>query len=266
MKRIILLAGLVVVAAAGALLWRSATIEKPLRPAAKTEQPAPAADIQDAAPAPEYETATPAPAKTAAKGTQEMPAFSVVIPDEQPPLMVNDRPVTIDDVIPPGVLKPGDSMPEMAHRKFMALAEEQRLLVQEAQEKGLADTPEFLERVADMRKDLEEESNLSDEDKQWRLEHFTRTFLINKLYRQEGLIPERVSNKEVDLYYESQGYEYEWLRKKEALKGSSPEKIERRVRKEIKRDLEAPLKQEIGEKRKAYIESLRERSDIETLE
>jgi len=264
MKKIVLLAGFVVVAAVGALLWWSVTAEKPVRRAAKIQQVVPGGDAQEEVPPPQEGKATRSLPKSAAKEMAAMPPFSVVIPDEQPPSMVNGTPVTIKDVIPPGVLLPGDSLPEMAHRKFMALAEEQRLLVQAAQEQGLTDRPAFLAVVAEVRQDLEEDPRLSDEDKAWRLEYFKRTALINELYHREGLMPERISKEAVEAYYESHSGQYEWLRKEEALKGSSPEKIERKVKQAMKRDMEAPLKEEMREKRKAYIESLREKSGMET--
>jgi hypothetical protein len=264
MKKILVLASLVVVAAGGALLWWFVTAEKPVSRAAKIQQVVPGGDAQEGAPPPQEGQATRSPPKAAAKETEAMPPFSVVIPDEQPPSMVNGTPVTVNDVIPPGVLLPGDSLPEMAHRKFMALAEEQKLLEQAAQEKGLDDTSAFSARVEDMRQDLEADPNLSDEDKQWRLEHFTRMVLIGELFRQEGLIPERISRETVDAYYESHSDDYEWLRKEEASKGSSPARIETKVKQAIKRDLEAPLREEMKEKRKAYIESLREKSGMET--
>jgi len=187
---------------------------------------------------------------------------SLVKPEERS-TRVNDTPVSVYDVIPPGTLKPGDELPEGAHRKFMDLAEDERLLVQEAQERGLADTPEYQAMVEDMREDLTEMSALSDEQRQWRLEHFSTMALINELYRQEGLMPQRVSGEEADRYYETRSDDYEWVRERETLKGTSPDKIERRVRQEMRRDRAVRLNKGLRERRRAYLESLRERADIE---
>ena len=86
--------------------------------------------------------------------------------------------------------------------------------------------------------------------------------MINELYRQEGLIPERVSKEELDEYYETYSHQYEWVREREALKGRSPDQIERRIKKEMQRDLKALLNQDLKERRQAYIESLRQGADI----
>lgn len=180
--------------------------------------------------------------------------------------LVNGNPVSISDVLPPGVLQPGDSLPEAAYHKYLQNAVDQSLMLQEAGELGLMDTPEYQEMVEDMKNDLAELPGLSDEQKQWRLEDYSRMAVVQELYQREGLTPERINNEEVDTYYEAHNDEYEWLRKRENLKGSGTEKIERRVKMEIRRDLEAPRKKEVMEKRDAYLKSLRERADIEIMD
>ncbi len=180
--------------------------------------------------------------------------------------LVNGDPVSISDVLPPGVLQAGDSLPEAAYNTYLQKAIDQRLLLQEVRELGLMDTPEYQEMVEDMKDDLSELPGLTDEQKQWRLEDYSRMAVIQELYQREGLSPERIKDEEVDTCYEAHNDEYEWLRKRENLKGSSPEKVERMVKMEIKRDLEAPRKKEVMEKRNAYLESLRERADIEIME
>lgn len=175
---------------------------------------------------------------------------------------VNGRPVAIGDVIAPNVLQPGDSLPESAYKKYLDKAIDETLLMQQAQEEGLTDGKEYAEVVADMKKDLDEISSLSEEEKEWRVQRVAKMAAINELFMKEGLVAEKVTPQEVNQYYENNAGNYDWLREREAARGTSPERIERKIKQQIKRDLTAPRKKEIREKQKAYIQSLREDADI----
>lgn len=176
---------------------------------------------------------------------------------------VNGRPVAIGDVIAPNVLQPGDTLPESAYKKYLDKAIDETLLLQQAQEEGLTDSKEYAEVVADMKKDLDEISSLSEEEKAWRVQRVAKMAAINDLFMKEGLVAEKVTPQEVNQYYENNAGNYDWLREREAARGTSPERIERKVKQQIKQDLMAPRRKEAREKQKAYIQSLREYADIE---
>ena len=280
MRKELLLLGTLVVTLAVALylISRSGTEVKEENAASVTAQPSPQKELPKSAVEPSGEIGgskrDKVPAQEAKRKKPESPAAAttpektpeetmrLALPEEKS-VRVNDTPVTIGNVVPPGVLKPGDEMPEDASLKFMNLAIEQQLLVQEAKARGLADAPEYQGIVEDMKNDLAEMQGLSEEQKQWRLEQFSKMALINELYRKEGLIPERVSREEVDQYYETYGgYEYDSLREREASKGTPQDKIEKMIKRQIKRDLEARLNKDLNERKSAYLDTLREQSDI----
>ncbi|NOX80385.1 MAG: hypothetical protein GXP57_04745 [Deltaproteobacteria bacterium] len=178
--------------------------------------------------------------------------------------MVNGQPVTMGDVIAPGVLQAGDSLPESTYRNFLKQAVDQSLLVGKAEELGIADSDDMAAIADSMRKDIEEMGlSSSDEEKEWEVNKFTKMAVIDELYRREGLVPKKVSRAEVNEYYDSHGDEYGWLREREAARGTSPDEIEKKVRRQIERDLEVPRIKEIREKREAYIQALHEDADIQ---
>lgn len=178
--------------------------------------------------------------------------------------MVNGQPVTMGDVIAPGVLQAGASLPESTYRNFLKQAVDQSLLVGKAEELGIADSDDMAAIADSMRKDIKEMGlSSSDEEKEWEVNRFTKMAVIDELYRREGLVPKKVSRAEVNEHYDNYGYEYGWLREREAAKGTSPDEIEQKVRRQIERDLEAPRIKEIRKKREAYIQTLHEDADIQ---
>jgi len=237
MRKELLLLGTLVVTLAVALylISRSGTEVKEENAASVTAQPSPQKELPKSAVEPSGEIGgskrDKVPAQEAKRKKPESPAAAttpektpeetmrLALPEEKS-VRVNDTPVTIGNVVPPGVLKPGDEMPEDASLKFMNLA------------------------IGG-------------------LEQFSKMALINELYRKEGLIPERVSREEVDQYYETYGgYEYDSLREREASKGTPQDKIEKMIKRQIKRDLEARLNKDLNERKSAYLDTLREQSDI----
>lgn len=195
--------------------------------------------------------------------TNSAAVFPTVAADpEEVVATVNGRPVAIGNVIAPNVLQPGDTLPESAYKKYLDKAVDETLLMQQAEEEGLTDSQEYAEIVADTKKDLDEISSLSEEEKAWRVQRVAKMAAINELFMKEGLVAEKVTPQEVNQYYENNAGNYDWLREREAARGTSPERIERKVKQQIKRDLMAPRRKEIREKQKAYIESLREHADI----
>lgn len=191
----------------------------------------------------------------------------VALPESphEPLAMVNDLPITAYDLFPPEVLEPGEVLPEQAYRAYLDQAIERKVLLDEARRLGMADTGTYRETIAEMEEDLQVLHNLNEEQRQWRLKHFSETVLVDSLYKAEGLIPRRVTKEEIEEYYGEHGDEYEWLRERERRKGSDPDKIEKRVRDMIKKDIKEPISRDMREKRSAFADSLRQKANIEIL-
>jgi hypothetical protein len=233
------------------------------------DRPSPGSRVGRKAPparkeAPTREARRPPPRRPA---PGDIPEVTAMPADPEEALAVVDGIViTLDDLMPPGTLAAGEIMPREAYDKFLNKAIDDALLVGKAAEMGMADTEDFRELVEDMRKDLQEMPDLNEDDIAWRLDRFSKMALISDLYLREGLVPERVTREEVEDYYLSHGHEYDWVRKREGIKGSDPDRIERKVKEEIKRDLALPRNQEIRERREAYLEELRLQSDIRIID
>lgn len=177
---------------------------------------------------------------------------------------VNGQPVRMTDVMPPEVLEAGARLPEGTYKAFVDQAVNASLLVQAAQEMGIADDEDMARISENMRRELAEVSdNESPEEIDWEVKHFTRTAVINELLKQKGLTAKMVGDDEVQEYYDGHSDEYDWLRKREAARGkTNPAQIERKVKEQIRQDLMLPRAQEARKKQKAYIETLREDADI----
>ncbi|RLB42175.1 MAG: hypothetical protein DRH12_06390 [Deltaproteobacteria bacterium] len=175
---------------------------------------------------------------------------------------VNGKPVSIEDVVPPNVLHLRDTLPATAYRKYVNKAINEALLVEKAIEEGLMDDEEYARILMDTKKDLDEISSLSEEDKEWRAQRVAKTALIRKLFKNEGLVAEKVTRQEVEEYYAAKSASYNWLREREVARGTTPERIEIKVRQQIKRDLVGRRRREMRREQESYIESLREEADI----
>lgn len=177
---------------------------------------------------------------------------------------VNGRPVRITDVMPPGVLEAGARLPKGTYKAFVDQTVNETLLVQAAQEMGIANDEDMARISGNMRRELAEVSdNESPEEIDWEVKHFTRTAVINELLKQKGLTAKMVGNDEVQEYYDGHSDEYHWLREREAARGNTnPAQIERKVKEQIRQDLMLPRAKEARKKQKAYIETLRENADI----
>jgi len=180
---------------------------------------------------------------------------------------VNNQPVTITDIMPPGSFEPGDVVEEKSYKALIEKAVDQSLLVQKAGELGLSENEKYKEGVDFLRQQYEElELGDTPEEREWLIQNQARAALISELLSKEGLVPERVSDEEVREFYENNSVEYNWLREREAARGATPAAVERMVKEQIRRDLEEPMMREAGEKQKEYIESLREKADIQYLQ
>jgi hypothetical protein len=196
----------------------------------------------------------------------ELPEVLTVDDQAETLAMVNGQPVAITDIMPPGSFDPGDMIQEESYKALIDKAIDQALLVQKAEELGGEDSDSFAV-ISDYLREQYKEMDLggSPEENEWIIRNLTSAAVVNDLYQQEGLIPERVSDEEIQQYYDNNSVEYEWLRKRESARGSTPEMVERRVKEQIRRDLEEPNMREAAEKQKEYVELLRERADIEYL-
>jgi hypothetical protein len=187
------------------------------------------------------------------------------IPSSNEPLArVNGVDLTPDKIFPPGVMRAGDQMPKVALDKFLEDAVNRAVLVQEAERRGLAEAPDFIKLVDDLRGDIAGMPNLSPEQQAWQLNELRDNALMDRVYREEGIVPRRLGPDEVETYYQAHASEYDWVRKREALKGSPPEKIERRIREEIRKDIQIPIKRELSRKRE-FSAALRKNATVEIL-
>lgn len=177
---------------------------------------------------------------------------------------VNGQPVRMTDVMPPGVLETGARLPEGTYKAFVDQAVNASLLVQAAREMGIADDEDMARISENMRSELADVADdESPKEINWEVKHFTRTAVINELFRKEGLTAKMVGKDEVQEYYDGHSDEYDWLRKREAARGvTNPEQIERRVKEQIRQDLMLPRAKEARKKQKAYIKTLRDDADI----
>jgi hypothetical protein len=87
--------------------------------------------------------------------------------------------------------------------------------------------------------------------------------LAEKVYRDAGILPRKVTAEEVDAYYRQHAADYEAVRRREAERGRTPEKIERRVKDEIRRDLQGPIAAETRRRREALAAELRRSANVQ---
>jgi len=183
--------------------------------------------------------------------------------EDEPLALVNGVPLTMARVFPPGVMRAGDQMPRSTYEKFLDEAVNRAVVVQEAERRGYADTPEFKQLVGELRDDVAGLSNLSPEEREWQANELRELALADRLYREEGIVPRKVTPEEVDAYYRQHAAEYDWVRRREEARGATPERIERRVREEIRRDLQGPVGRETQQQREALARSLRDTARVE---
>lgn len=205
---------------------------------------------------------TPPPA-----GVKQFGPKLAAIPEAHKPFArVNGVDLTPDKVFPPGVMNAGDEMPDVALEKFVEDAVKRALVVQEAEKRGFATDPEFAKLVEDLRGDVESLPNLSAEEKAWQLAELRDQALMDRLLLEEGIVPRRLEPGEAQAYYQAHSAEYDWVRKREALKGTPEDKIERRVMDEVRKDLMIPIRQEYTARREAFTAELREGAEVEILD
>ena len=199
---------------------------------------------------------------------EEIEGLVKIIEDPDKPLtMVNDVEVSLNSVLPPGYLEPGDPMAEAGYNAFLDMAIDRELAVQKAREMDIIDSEELQTMKEDLHeKLLETNRRSSKEEIDWQVDHMITSAVVNKLYEKEGLMPPRTTKEDVEQYYNSRSADYNWLRERERVKGTSEDKIERRVQDQIKKDLRAPLVQESRKKQRVYLDTLRDQANIEYLE
>lgn len=207
------------------------------------------------------------PVQDMEESAEQPPEVPTVDPElHRVAVMINGKPVTLGDVVPPGVIESGGTLHEDGYNQFINQAVDRSLLLQKAEDLGLTSTREYNAIQETMRAELGDMSmGGTEEERDWEIKYFTTSAVINELYRKEGLMPQRVSQEEIQTYYENNSVEYEWLRKREAAKGTNADKIERKVLDQIKKDLNFPSQKETREKRKAYLDELRGDANIEYL-
>jgi hypothetical protein len=149
-----------------------------------------------------------------------------------------------EEVFPAGTLGPGSRIPRETYRTLLEEAVKRRVVVREAERRGYADDPEFLRLMGELREDVSGQPGLTPAERDWQLRELRETALAGRLYREEGIGTRRVTPAEIDARYRERSAEYDWLRKREAARGSTPARIEYRVREQIRADLEAPLHEE----------------------
>jgi len=184
----------------------------------------------------------------------------------KPIAMVNEVEVSLGDVMPPGILTPGEPIAEHGYNAYLNMAIDRQLTVQKAQEMGIMNSEEFQSMVETMRTEFEDaDPQASKEDIDWEVNYFATSAVVNEVYRKEGLLPKKITKEEVGEYYDARSADYNWLREREKARGTSDDKIERKVQDQIKRDLRDPLSREAREKQRAYLDGLREDANIEYL-
>lgn len=200
-----------------------------------------------------------------ATGSRSEKPFEVaVIPLADEPLArVNGVALTPARVFPPGVMRRGDELPKVAYDKFLDDAINRAVLVQEAERRGYADDPEFKRLVEQLRADIAGLPDLTQEQREWQVDELRGLALAEQVYRAEGIQPTRVTPEEVEAAYRAHAADYEWVRQRESLRGTSPEKIERRVRDQLRRDLQEPIARETRRRRDALAASLRSAASVQ---
>jgi hypothetical protein len=178
---------------------------------------------------------------------------------------VEGSPLSLAQIFPPGAASPGDQFPRATLLRFIQDAVDRRVLVLEAERRGYADEGDFLRLMSELRQDVAELPHLTPAEREWQLNEMREMALADRLYREEGIVRRRVEPGTVEDYYRSHSAEYDWVRKREALKGASPEKIERRVKEEMRRDLEAPAKREARRQREELAARYRGSYQVEIL-
>ncbi len=163
-------------------------------------------------------------------------------------------------------MRPGEELPQLTLDKFVEEAVDRTLLVQEAQRRGIASDPALLQYIEELKTDLEEFDNLSPAQKAWQFEEMRDMAFTHRLFEQEGLIPRQIEATEIESYYQAHASEYEWVRKRERLKGTPEDQIERRVLAEVRKDLQIPIRRELAAKVEAFTDSLRRKAQIEYFE
>ena len=197
--------------------------------------------------------------------TEAGPRLGRLPTNDLPLVKVNGVALTASQIFPPGTLQPGDELPQLTLDKFVEDAVERVLLVQEAERRGFSQDPAFLQYMEETRQDIEEFPNLTPEQRVWQFEELRAMALMHRLFEAEGIMPRRLDPAEVEAYYQAHSSEYDWVRKREQLKGTPPDQIERRVLTEVRRDLQIPIRREFNEKIEAYTESLRQKARIDYL-
>lgn len=197
----------------------------------------------------------------------EIEGLVKVIDDPDKPLTrVNDVEVSLNSVLPPGYLNPGEPFAEAGYNAFLDMAIDRELVVQKAYEMDIIDSEELQVMKEDLHERLTSTNRRSSQEEiDWQVDHMITSAVVNKLYEKEGLKPPRITEENVEQHYNSRSADYNWLREREAVKGTSEDKIERRVRDQIKKDLRAPLVQESREKQRVYLDTLRDQANIEYL-
>jgi hypothetical protein len=193
------------------------------------------------------------------------PELAQIPLDNKPLARVNGVDLTPSKIFSPGVMRSGDKLPKVALDKFLEDAVNRAVVVQEAEKRGFAEAPDFIKLVDDLRGDVAELPDLTPEAREWQLNELRDMALMNRVFQEEGIVPRRLGPDEVEAYYQAHAAEYDWVRKRETLKGSTPEKIERRIREEIRKDIQIPIKQELSQKRDAFTAALRETANVELL-
>lgn len=184
---------------------------------------------------------------------------------DAPLARVNGVDLTASKIFPPGVMRSGDRLPKIALDKFLEEAVNQALVVQEAEKRGYAEDPDFIKQLDEFREDVAGMPNLSPEERAWQFNELREMALMDRVFKEQGIVPQRLGNDEVEAYYQAHSSEYDWVRKREALKGSSPEKAELRVWAEIKKDLQIPIKRQLTQQRDEFTYSLLKQANVELL-
>jgi len=199
--------------------------------------------------------------------SEEMPAVVTIDQDLNDPLVrVNDVGVSLNTVMPPGALEPGEPMAEEGYKAYLDMAVDRELVVQKAAEMGIMESEQFRNIKDRLRAELEEgDPQAKKEDIDWEVDYFAATAVVNEVYRKEGLAPRRVTEEEVNENYDTRNADYDWLREREKNRGTGEDKIERKVREQIKRDLRDSAMQEALKKQRSYLDTLREQANIEYL-
>jgi hypothetical protein len=212
-------------------------------------------------------TKTPKQPNTTSKESLPMPGIVSVAKNDKPAAKVNGVIITVGSIAPPGVGS-DFGLPKDTYQQLLERQIETELLVQEAKKRGLGDKPEFQDmvmRFEEAMKKMYNTTDPNDERVKWQVQEFTNSSLVQELYKEEGLAAEKVTDEEVETYYQQNSADYELIRKRGRENGRSPDKIEKAVKREVESDLKSRRNKEVNKKRSAFSATLRKSAKIEVL-